>query len=32
MLPRSVADRKMRALVQGRDLFVGQRRHPIIPT
>jgi len=25
MLPRSVADRKMRALVQGRDLFVGQR-------
>lgn len=25
MLPRSVADRKMRALVQGRDLFVGQQ-------
>jgi len=24
MLPRSVADRKMRALVQGRDLFLGQ--------
>ncbi len=26
MLPRSVADRKMRALVQGRDLFTGSRR------
>jgi 5-methyltetrahydropteroyltriglutamate--homocysteine methyltransferase len=23
MLPRSVADRKMRALVRGRDLFAG---------
>ena len=24
MLPRSVADRKMRALVQGRDLYLGR--------
>jgi len=26
MLPRSVADRKMAALVKGRDLFEGRRR------
>ena len=26
MLHRSVADRKMRALTQGRDLFLGARR------
>jgi len=25
MLPRSVADRKIRALVEGRDLFLGRK-------
>jgi hypothetical protein len=25
MLPRSVADAKMRALVEGRDLYLGRR-------
>ncbi len=29
MLPRSVADAKMVSLVQGRDLFVGQRGEPL---
>ena len=28
MLPRSVADEKMRALVRGRDLFVGRKTNP----